>query len=61
MRLVIIGGMGLIRSKLAAKLRERGHEVVVAAPVTGVDAITGEGLVSGLSRVMASCDSTAHS
>ena len=35
MRLVIIGGTGLIGSKLAAKLRERGHEVVAAAPVTG--------------------------
>ena len=44
MKLVIIGGTGLIGSKLVAKLRERGHEALAAAPNTGVNTITGEGL-----------------
>jgi len=44
MKLVIIGGTGLIGSKLVAKLRERGHDAVAASPDTGVDTITGEGL-----------------
>lgn len=44
MKIVIIGGTGLIGSKLAARLRASGHEVVQAAPKTGVDAVTGEGL-----------------
>ncbi|HVZ94500.1 MAG TPA: NAD(P)H-binding protein [Phycisphaerales bacterium] len=44
MKIVIIGGTGNIGSKLTAKLRARGHEVVAAAPSTGVNAVTGEGL-----------------
>jgi uncharacterized protein YbjT (DUF2867 family) len=44
MKIVIIGGTGLIGTKLASKLRQHGHEVVAAARSTGVDAITGEGL-----------------
>jgi uncharacterized protein YbjT (DUF2867 family) len=44
MKIVVIGGTGLIGSKAAAILRERGHEVVAASPHTGVDTITGEGL-----------------
>lgn len=44
MKLVIIGGTGLIGSKLVSKLRERGHDAVAAAPVTGVNTLTGEGL-----------------
>jgi uncharacterized protein YbjT (DUF2867 family) len=44
MRVVVIGGTGLIGSKLVAKLREHGHEPVVAAPETGVNTLTGEGL-----------------
>ncbi len=43
MKLVIIGGTGLIGSKLVKKLREQGHEAVAAAPETGVNTLTGEG------------------
>jgi uncharacterized protein YbjT (DUF2867 family) len=41
MKIVIIGGTGLIGSKLVARLRERGHDALAAAPNTGVDTITG--------------------
>jgi uncharacterized protein YbjT (DUF2867 family) len=44
MKIVVIGGTGLIGSKTVALLRERGHEVVAASPNTGVNTITGEGL-----------------
>src|SRR5262245_18546908 len=44
MKLVIIGGTGLIGSKLITKLREHGHDAVAAAPNTGVNTVTGEGL-----------------
>ena len=44
MKVVIIGGTGLIGSKVVAKLRDRGHEVVAASPNTGVNTLTGEGL-----------------
>jgi uncharacterized protein YbjT (DUF2867 family) len=48
MKIVIIGGTGLIGSKLVTRLRERGHQAVPAAPDTGVDTITGEGLAQVL-------------
>jgi uncharacterized protein YbjT (DUF2867 family) len=48
MKLVIIGGTGLIGSKLVTKLREQGHEAVPAAPDTGVNTLTGEGLADVL-------------
>ena len=48
MKLVIIGGTGLIGSKLVAKLREHGHEAVAASPNTGVNTLTGEGLADVL-------------
>jgi uncharacterized protein YbjT (DUF2867 family) len=44
MKIVVIGGTGLIGSKTVAILRQGGHEVVVASPNTGVNTITGEGL-----------------
>jgi uncharacterized protein YbjT (DUF2867 family) len=44
MKIVVIGGTGLIGSKLVAKLNERGHEAVPASPNTGVNTLTGEGL-----------------
>jgi uncharacterized protein YbjT (DUF2867 family) len=44
-RVVIIGGTGPIGSQLVTMLRERGHDAVPAAPETGVNTITGEGLV----------------
>src|SRR5689334_10375403 len=48
MKVVIIGGTGLIGSKTAAILRQAGHEVVTASPSTGVNTITGEGLAQAL-------------
>ena len=48
MKLVIIGGTGLIGSKLVAKLREHGHEAVPASPDTGVNTLTGKGLAEAL-------------
>jgi nucleoside-diphosphate-sugar epimerase len=47
-KIVIIGGMGLIGSKLAPLLRSRGHEVMQASPSRGVKAVTGEGLQPAL-------------
>ena len=44
MKLVVIGGTGLIGSKTAAILRQGGHEVIAASPKTGINTITGEGL-----------------
>jgi uncharacterized protein YbjT (DUF2867 family) len=48
MKIVIIGGTGLIGSKTTAILRQGGHEVIAAAPNTGVNTITGEGLKEAL-------------
>ncbi|GII34006.1 SDR family oxidoreductase [Planotetraspora mira] len=48
MKIVVIGGTGLIGSKLVAKLGEHGHEAVAAAPSTGVNTLTGEGLAEVL-------------
>ncbi|WP_040796600.1 SDR family oxidoreductase [Nocardia higoensis] len=48
MKIVIIGGTGLIGSKLVAHLGEWGHQAVAAAPSTGVNALTGEGLGAAL-------------
>ena len=48
MKIVVIGGTGLIGSKLVNKLREHGHEAVAAAPNTGVNTLTGEGLAAVL-------------
>ena len=48
MKIVVIGGSGLIGSKLVTKLRERGHEAVGASPNTGVDTLTGKGLAEVL-------------
>jgi len=48
MKLVIIGGTGLIGSRLVTTLREQGHEAVAASPDTGVNTLTGEGLTEVL-------------
>ncbi|QSQ17110.1 SDR family oxidoreductase [Myxococcus landrumensis] len=48
MKMVVIGGTGLIGTKVVTKLRGQGHEVVAAAPSTGVNALTGEGLDEAL-------------
>src|SRR5947209_9412525 len=48
MKIVVIGGSGLIGKKLVCNLRQQGHEVVVASPASGVNTITGEGLAKAL-------------
>lgn len=48
MKIVVIGGTGLIGSKLVSALRGKGHEVLAASPDSGVNSITGEGLDAAL-------------
>lgn len=48
MKIVVIGGTGLIGSKLTKKLRDLGHEVVAASPSKGINTITGKGLAEAL-------------
>src|SRR5436853_3936862 len=48
MKIVVIGGSGLIGSRLVNKLRESGHEAVAASPSAGVNTLTGEGLAEAL-------------
>jgi uncharacterized protein YbjT (DUF2867 family) len=48
MKIAVVGGTGLIGSKLVQKLREHGQEVVAAAPSSGVNTLTGEGLADAL-------------
>ena len=48
MKIVVIGGTGLIGSKLVAVLRQRGQEVLAASPDSGVNTLTGEGLAAAL-------------
>src|SRR5690348_5440092 len=62
MRIVVIGGTGRIGSKVVNKLREQGHEAIAAAPNTGVNTLTGEGLaevLKGASVVVDVSDSPA--
>ena len=56
MKIVVIGGTGLIGSKLVTKLREHGHEAVAAAPNTGVNTLTGEGLAEALKGALVVVD-----
>ncbi|GGU15605.1 SDR family oxidoreductase [Streptomyces coeruleorubidus] len=48
MKIVVVGGTGLIGSQVVALLRDQGHDAVAAAPSTGVDTLTGEGLDEAL-------------
>src|SRR3954470_2643890 len=48
MKIVVIGGSGLIGKKVVTKLRQHGHEVVAASPSSGVNTVTGEGLAQAL-------------
>jgi uncharacterized protein YbjT (DUF2867 family) len=48
MKIVVVGGTGALGSKVVDTLRERGHDAVAASPRTGVNALTGEGLVDVL-------------
>ena len=58
MKIVVIGGTGLIGSKLVKKLRDQGQEVVAAAPSSGVNTLTGEGLADALKRASVTVDVT---
>ena len=48
MKIVVIGGSGLIGTKVVSRLRQKGHEVVAASPNSGVNTVTGEGLAEAL-------------
>src|SRR5437763_14152586 len=48
MKIVVIGGSGLIGKKLVKNLRQHGHDVVAASPSLGVNTVTGEGLAPAL-------------
>jgi uncharacterized protein YbjT (DUF2867 family) len=56
MKIVVIGGSGLIGSKLVPKLREQGHEAIAASPSSGVNSFTGEGLAEALKGASAVVD-----
>jgi uncharacterized protein YbjT (DUF2867 family) len=58
MKIVVIGGTGLIGSSLVKTLCEHGHEAVAAAPSTGVNTLTGEGLAEVLKGASAAVDVT---
>jgi uncharacterized protein YbjT (DUF2867 family) len=58
MKIVVIGGTGLIGSRLVKKLRERRHEVVAASPASGVNSVTGKGLADALKGASAVVDVT---
>jgi len=58
MKIVVIGGTGLIGSKLVKKLRDQGQDVVAASPANGVNSITGEGLANALKGASVSVDVT---
>ena len=48
MKIIVIGGSGLIGSKLVVKLREQGHEAIAASPSSAVNTVTSEGLAEAL-------------
>jgi uncharacterized protein YbjT (DUF2867 family) len=56
MKIVVIGGSGLIGRKLVERLREHGHEAIAASPASGVDTITGQGLAEVLAGARAVVD-----
>jgi uncharacterized protein YbjT (DUF2867 family) len=58
MKIVVIGGTGLIGSKLVNKLREHGHEAIAASPKSGVNSVTGEGLAEALEGASVAIDVT---
>jgi uncharacterized protein YbjT (DUF2867 family) len=57
-KVVVVGGSGLIGSKLVNNLRQRGHEVVAASPSSGVNTLTGEGLADALKNAQVVVDVT---
>ncbi len=57
-KIVVLGGTGLIGSKVVNLLRARGHEVVAASPSKGINSITGEGLTEALTEAQVVVDVT---
>jgi uncharacterized protein YbjT (DUF2867 family) len=58
MKIVVIGGTGLVGSKLVKRLRAGGHDALAASPGTGVDIITGQGLAEALTGAQVAVDVT---
>ena len=58
MKIVVLGGSGLIGKKLVHRLREHGHETIAASPSSGVDTITGMGLADALTNAQVVIDVT---
>jgi uncharacterized protein YbjT (DUF2867 family) len=58
MKIVVVGGSGLIGTKLVSKLREGGHDAVAASPSSGVDTLTGAGLPEALKGAQVVVDVT---
>jgi uncharacterized protein YbjT (DUF2867 family) len=58
MKTVVIGGSGLIGTKLVHTLRQRGHEAVAVSPASGVNTLTGEGLADALAGAQVVVDVT---
>ncbi|HKB96684.1 MAG TPA: SDR family oxidoreductase [Rhizomicrobium sp.] len=56
MRIVVIGGTGRIGSRLVQKLRDKGHDVIAAAPSSGVNTLTGEGLAQAMAGAVVVVD-----
>jgi uncharacterized protein YbjT (DUF2867 family) len=56
MKIVVIGGTGLVGSKVVEKLKQKGHEAIAAAPNTGVNTITGEGLKEAMAGALVVID-----
>lgn len=56
MKIVVVGGSGLIGSKLVKKLGEQGHEAIAASPKSGVNTLTGEGLAEALKNAQVVVD-----
>ena len=52
MKIVVIGGSGLIGSRVVTKLREHGQEIVAASPNSGVNSVTGEGLAEAMKAAL---------
>lgn len=50
MKILVIGGSGLIGTKVVTLLRQKGHQVIAASPATGINTITGEGLIEAVSN-----------
>lgn len=58
MKIVVIGGTGLIGARLVNQLRQKGHEAVAASPSRGINSVTGEGLAAALAGAQAVVDVT---